>query len=275
LLSLRQLIFRAVSAHQSNHAKILSLQATSQDLDTQIKETLTLLTSTRSALLSTPSTTFPPSTNTVSYSELLSYARRISKFTLPSSYRETEEQASAETAAGTGEAAGTNTPKESKSGTQTNGTSTPMNGMEKDRDTQMDIDSGTPAPAPAPAPATQQTNNTSLPTEYSHWLNHPPTTFLPWPNEETIRRGALASIQILVDTGVDPADFDPAKSAELEVERKRIVEEDRLREEEKGRLEREREVERRMSVSGGSGELRREEKAKAFQLETFDDDEDD
>ncbi|TVY54357.1 Mediator of RNA polymerase II transcription subunit 4 [Lachnellula cervina] len=266
----------AISTHQSNHAKILSLQATSQDLDTQIRETLTLLTSTRSALLSTPSTSFPPhtSTNPVSYSELLSYARRISKFTLPTSYRESESEGGAEET-------GANTPRESKSGTQTNGTATPVNGVE--RDVQMSVDSGTPiaigggggSGAQQVSQTTNASNNTALPAEYSRWLNPPPDVFVPWPNEETIRRGALASIQILVDTGVDPATFDPAKSAELEAERKRIQEEeDRAREE--GEERRRREMERRMSGAGG-GEVRMQtqEKAKAFQLETFDDDDED
>lgn len=140
----------------------------------------------------------------------------------------------------------------------------------------MELDSGTPA---ALQQASQAVTTTSLPVEYTHWLNPPPDMFIPWPSEETIRRGALSSIQVLVDQGVDPATFDPAKSAELEAERKRIVEEeDRLREEEKARMEEERrkEVERRMSVTGAPPTAGlRQEKAAAFQLETFDDDDDD
>ncbi|TVY86716.1 Mediator of RNA polymerase II transcription subunit [Lachnellula willkommii] len=260
---------------------ILSLQSTSQDLDTQIKETLTLLTRTRSALLSTPATSFAPSTSTnpVSYAELLSYARRISKFTLPTSYRgESEREGGGENGNGSGaDETGANTPRESKSGTQTNGSATPMNGV------PMDVDSGTPigggigisGAAQQQVPQPTNANNTALPAEYSRWLNPPPDMFVPWPNEETIRRGALASIQILVDTGVDPATFDPAKSAELEAERKRIQEEeDRAREE--GEERRRREVERRMSgAGGGEGRMQTQEKAKAFQLETFDDDDED
>lgn len=126
----------------------------------------------------------------------------------------------------------------------------------------MDIDSTTMQPSSA------------LPAQWLEYLNPPPNAFLPWLSEETIRRGALASIQILVDKGIDPADFDPAKSAELEAERKRKVEEeDRAREAEK-------EERRRMSVGAG-GEVRMQgqgqvpEKAKAFQLETFDEDDDD
>ncbi|KAF4636391.1 hypothetical protein G7Y89_g1695 [Cudoniella acicularis] len=272
-----------LSIHQSNHAKILSLRAISHELDTQIRETLTLLTSTRAELLSTPATIFPPSANTVSYSELLDYARRISKFTLPSTYREPD----AQTAADTGEAAGTNTPKEAKSETQTNGTSTPVavaNGVEKDTQmtagTAMDIDSSTPATGTQQASQnTNATSSTSLPVEFSQWLNpSADVMFVPWPTEQTIRRGALASIQMLIDQGKDPATFDPAESAALEEERrKKIEEEDKLREEEQARMEeqRRREMERRMSSSGGGTAERVQEKPSVFQLETFDDDEDD
>ncbi|KAE9363912.1 hypothetical protein N431DRAFT_422977 [Stipitochalara longipes BDJ] len=262
-----------LSTHQSNYSKILSLRATSSELDTQIRETLSLLTKTRSELIATPSTNYPTSTNPVSYSELLSYARRISKFTLPPNYREPEAQT--EQADG-----GTNTPKESKSETQTNGTTTPVaatNGVDSQTHlaTAMEIDSATPAATQTqPSQASTAKTNTAM---WSQFLGPTDTPFLPWPSEETIRRGALASIQILVDQGVDPSTFDPEKSAELEAERKRVEEEqEQLREQERTRLEEERrrEMERRMSVSGSVPE-KREEQPKVFQLETFDDDEDD
>ena len=139
----------------------------------------------------------------------------------------------------------------------------------------MDIDSATPS---AQAQASQ-TSNTALPNDYSQWLNPlADLPFQPWPSEESIRKGALASIQVLLDQGVDPAAFDPEKSAELEAERKRIMdEEDRIRDEERTRLEEERrkEMERRMSISGPVGGERREERPKVFELETFDDDDED
>lgn len=100
--------------------------------------------------------------------------------------------------------------------------------------------------------------------------------FVPWPNEEVIRRGALASIQVLLDKGVDPWTFDPEKSAELEAERVRIADAEEA-ERQKRDEERRMDMVRRMSMSGsgGAGEVRREEAPKVFQLETFDDDEDD
>jgi Vitamin-D-receptor interacting Mediator subunit 4 len=266
-----------VSTHQSNYSKILALRATSRDLDTQIRDTLSLLTKTRSELLATPSTNYPSSTNPVSYSELLSYARRISKFTLPPNYREAESQME--------QGDWTGTPKESKSETQTNGTTTPVtatNGVDSQTHlgTAMEIDGVTPAAAATQTQTNTQTSEaTTVKTNTAMWsryLNPADAPFMPWPSEETIRRGALASIQILVDQGIDPATFDPEKSAELEAERKRVEEEqEALREQERARLEEERrrEMERRMSVSGVPE--RREEPQKVFQLETFDDDEDD
>jgi len=105
---------------------------------------------------------------------------------------------------------------------------------------------------------------------------------VPWPREEDIRRGALASIQVLLDQGVDPATFDPERSAELEEERKRKVEEEE-RAREVAEEERRRDMERRRSevlgnlgaaggMSAGQGQERPVQK---FQLESFDDEDDD
>ncbi|KAE8444000.1 hypothetical protein EG329_001129 [Mollisiaceae sp. DMI_Dod_QoI] len=271
-----------LSTHQSNHTKLLALRATSSSLDTQIRETLTLLVSTRRDLIATPASTFPTNTHPVSNAELLSYAQRISRFTLPPTYREADSEAAS------GEA-GTNTPKEPPSQTQTNGTTTPVvatNGVGGEQaqalsqpapSSAMDIDQ----PAPTAA-ETQTTDTTGVASNMKVWepfftiANE--ADFVPWPNEEVIRRGALASIQVLLDKGVDPWTFDPEKSAELEADRLRTIEEeDRARDLEKTRMEEERKqnAERRVSVSGGPGMERREEAPKVFQLETFDDDDDD
>ena len=47
---------------------------------------------------------------------------------------------------------------------------------------------------------------TDLPAEETQWLD--PTAgleFVPWPGEETIRRGAVGRIQAMLETGQDPA----------------------------------------------------------------------
>lgn len=246
----------------------MALRNTAKALDTEVWDTLTLLAETRRALIATPSTAFPSNPHLVSYSELLSYARRISKFTIPSSLGDMDGGEPADGA--------TNTPKDIKSAPQSNG-NTPVvvtNGVEINlqMNTAMDIDSVPPAAGQTHA---SQPSNTQLPKDLSDWLNPSDLPFMPWPTEEAIRRGALASIKVLVDQGVDPSTFDPEKSAELEAERKRIMEEeDRAREEERTRIEGERrkEMERRMSVAATGSDARREEQTKVFQLENFDDD---
>lgn len=94
-------------------------------------------------------------------------------------------------------------------------------------------------------PPTQQTTtsaNTLLPEAMSQYLN--PLSgqlFFPWPLEDSIRSGALASNQILTEQGIDPRGYDPAE----EEERKLKEEEEKKEREEKERQERE-EHERKM-----------------------------
>jgi hypothetical protein len=245
--------------HQANYARIQSLRSTSSDLDAQIKGSLQLLSSTRSEFLSTPATTFQSTTAPVSYSDLLSYARRISKFTLPPTYRETQP-----------------TPEPEGTGTHTNGTITP---------TAPSNGATVNATEPLATPIQFNTDKTSLPPQIAEWLNPHATapSFVPWPTEETIRRGALASIQVLLDQGEDPATFDPERSAELEAVRKRLEEEaDRIKEEqqeaERARQEqRMREDHARKESMGGAISQKSEEKPKVFTgLDLLDDmDEDD
>lgn len=127
-------------------------------------------------------------------------------------------------------------------------------------------------------------NTTALPPLISDWINPHTTapTFVPWPTEETIRRGALASIQVLVDQGVDPSTFDPEKSAELEAERKRLEEELEVKKEaemaERRRKEEARAEERRRNsaVGEGAGGVARQEPKVFTGLDLLDDmDEDD
>ncbi|KFZ18934.1 hypothetical protein V501_00937 [Pseudogymnoascus sp. VKM F-4519 (FW-2642)] len=246
-----------LATHQANYARIQSLKNTSSDLDAQIKGSLQLLSSTRSELLSTPATTFPSTTTPVSYTDLLSYARRISKFTLPPTYREAQP-----------------TPEPEGTGTQTNGTVTPTapsNGA------VVNV-----AELPV-TPIQADTDKTSLPPQIAEWLNphNSAPGFVPWPTEETIRRGALASIQVLIDQGEDPATFDPERSAELEASRKRLEEEAERAKEEQQEAERARQEQRmreehaRREAMGAAGQ-RVEEKPKVFTgLDLLDDMDDD
>ena len=156
-------------------------------------------------------------------------------------------------------------------------------------------------------PPTQQSTmsgNTVLPEHVHQYIN--PLSgqlFFPWPLEDNIRAGALASNQILAEQGIDPKGYDPAEEEERtrreEEERKQKEEEERIEQEEREkklreereRVRRERELQRqkeqeewrRASLVGGP---QRENKAPAgppqqkaqFQftsLDDLDDDDDD
>ncbi|TAQ90031.1 hypothetical protein B7494_g1663 [Chlorociboria aeruginascens] len=292
-----------LSTHQQNHARILSLRSTSSTLDAQIRETLILLTTTRKSLLATPSAPLPETTKKISYEELLSYAGRISRFTIPQGYRVVEKD----------EGNGNETEGE-KPEPQTNG-STPtagLNGAEANGDgnpnTAMEIDSSTPISAhpsnPNPFSQTQtQTaaqretrnpNSTALPADIAEFMKEyaSQNQFIPWPTEAVIRRGALATIQLMLDKGIDPATVGDGESGEVGVEQRMIVEEegktaeeDRRRREEENRVAEEVERKKREGLSlaaggvapadGDVGGNTAERERKQFVLETFDDEDDD
>ncbi|KAF8437448.1 mediator complex, subunit Med4, partial [Terfezia claveryi] len=75
-----------LAEHQANHHKIQSLRATSEALDQRLTQLLSALAQTRKELLTVPSTKFPPARE-IPYEELLTYARKISKYTVPPNAR--------------------------------------------------------------------------------------------------------------------------------------------------------------------------------------------
>jgi len=273
--------FPIVSTHQANYAKILSLREEVIKLDSTIRDAASLLINTRRALLDTPATTFSEDTNRVSYSELLSYARRISKFTLPPNNihggvptSEVAEQDASQD---------THTPKDGKSGPPTNGVSTPAavtNGTDKDiqmtgTGLAVTADTGNSFQAQL-----SQNSKASMPEHLIQFLNYTGSDhFVPWPTDDEIRRGALGKIKLLHDQGIDPATFDPAESEALEEQRKKMIEEEDEARVEKQRVDEEtrnQDNERRaMARAQAAGQPSgAPEKQKVFQLETFDDDED-
>ncbi|KAG5983123.1 hypothetical protein E4U55_000767 [Claviceps digitariae] len=226
-----------VETHQNNYLRIQKLRKSSAILDAQIRDTLTSLANTRKDIVATHTTTYPSEPNyAIAYEELLSYARRISKTTLPPA-------ATVEGASMTLEIrAQTQTQTQSQTQTQT---------TNPESQSQPALTSSAPTPSQPQSPAingtpsvtpdqaTQQTTistNTSLPEGMSQYLN--PLSgqlFFPWPLENSIRSGALASYQMLLEQGVDPTGYDPA----TEEERKRKEEEERKAKEEQEQAERE------------------------------------
>lgn len=248
-----------LQTHQNNHARLISLKAASDALDGQIRDTLRLLWNTRKDITSTHITKFPDGPRyEVNWEELLGYARMISKTTLPAPSILTAAAAAARNAEQgdmtiTGDAV--NTPNTTAAPTPAPGVATPVgNGA------------ATPAPQSQQQQATQgttmtaATNGTALPDEWARFLD--PLTeqqFFPWPTEEKIRMGALASIQGLIDQGIDPRGFDPA---EEEARRKR-EEEERQVQEEKEAAEREENLRRMREEQARIARERQRERERA------------
>lgn len=256
--------FLALQAHQNNHARLLALQAASDALDAQIRDTLRLLWATRRDITATHVTTFPdgPSYD-VNWEELLGYARRISKTTLPApsilaaaaaAASGRDAQAGADSAGEiTGDAV--NTPN-------TTAAPTPAAGGGGGAASPQANGVATPGAVhhQPPAQQQQQQQQTALPDEWARFLD-PLTdqTFYPWPTEEKIRMGALASIQALLDQGVDPRGFDPAE----EEARRHREEEMRREQEEKEAAEREEHLRRMREEQARVARERQRERERA------------
>lgn len=222
-----------LQTHQNNHAYLTSLKAHSDALDAQIRDTLRLVWNTRRDITSTHITTFPQDQPRydVNWEELLGYARRISKTTLPApsilvAAAAATNNADENSAPSTGEAV--NTPNTTAAPTPAPGGATPSGAA-------MANGASTPAAQSQhqQPPPPQPPQPTALPDEWTRFLDPlTDTTFQPWPTEDRIRGGALAAIQALMQQGVDPRGFDPA---EEEARRMREEEERRVQEEREAR----------------------------------------
>lgn len=231
-----------VQKHQNNHLRLEALRATSSSLDTQIRDTLQNLSSTRKDITTTSITVFQDgNAYPIKYNELLNYARRISKTTLPpagvTNGVPPEGEAAATPVNGTQSAA----PSAAPTPTQTHSQSQPQS------QTPEPSSSGAgPNGATAPALASVQPGSdtrTTLPDGLRTILDpHHGTVFVPWPDEFQIRSGALAEIQDLQDKGIDPRGYDPVAVAE---EARRKDEDERAAREEAERLKREEDRRRR------------------------------
>ncbi|RKF77792.1 Mediator of RNA polymerase II transcription subunit 4 [Golovinomyces cichoracearum] len=248
-----------LNTHQLNYARIISLRTTSKALDDQIRVTLENLASVRKEIISKPFRNPIPNVKSVSYNELLDYARRISKFTSPPSYRD---------------------PVINNEADGTTMATASANGQENATDTMRNESMPEPVQEIPTSQSTIMTNNNN----WSDYLNpRSDQTWTPWPSEETIRRGALASIQMLVNQGIDLETFDAEKFGELEAARKlSINEKERQEEAQRPHLESEQIPQIRKQVtdtaadSGSNLESKEPQtRTKVFQLETFDDDDDD
>ncbi|KAH0533991.1 hypothetical protein FGG08_007403 [Glutinoglossum americanum] len=205
-----------VARHQQNYNRILTLKQTTASLDAQIKSTLELLADTRKELLATPATAFPESAE-VPYGELLAYAKRISKFTVPPTYRAPPPAPKKE-----------QDTKEQQNG-DPNGAAMRANGSSI---------SPVDAESQAVGKDSKGIGIASLENEEVLWLDpESQMPFVPWPSEETIRRGALSQIQFMVEQ-----DLDPSAQANLQEQEAAARDKEKLEEEDKKRKAKEREA---------------------------------
>ncbi|KAK1755538.1 vitamin-D-receptor interacting mediator subunit 4-domain-containing protein [Echria macrotheca] len=230
--------------HRHNVARIHDLQTQTAQLDTQIRDTISALWAARRELKNTP-VTRPSSDSRTKHNftteELLAYARRISRNTMPPPGVTNGFDFSTNRNTASPTPTATQTPSASFNGAEikTGGTpsasGTPANGETTTTTaSQLNISQATTVSGGTAA--------TELPIHLKPIVNpHEGATFIPWPEEHMIRGGALASFSLLVDEGKDPRGYDP----EEEEQRLREEEEARKAAEEQARLERD-EAERRM-----------------------------
>ncbi|KAI0841343.1 hypothetical protein F5Y06DRAFT_261319 [Hypoxylon sp. FL0890] len=216
--------------HQANYRRIQDLRAATASFDAQIKDTLRLLANTRKELVGARATIFPsdvPSYD-INYDELLAYARRISKTTMPpaGTLNSTPPDAEIKSSEGSAMQTAAATPAgQTPNGAAANGIQ-PQN---QDPASQQNLSIATPSGGGNTA--------THLPEDMQMNMNpYSGFEFIPWPNEEQVRQGALVSLAFLAEQGIDPENYDPEQEKQR---KKREEEEEQKQAEERERQERE------------------------------------
>jgi hypothetical protein len=185
---------RVVTKHQANHARIQTLRSEAEALEAQLRSSVATLASLRKELFETPATTFPEESRPVPFDELLQYAKNISQWTVPPTFRERLPDALAEPDKDKDRPAG------DFNAAATNGFNTP-----------------TAAPGlaepPREATDTQMTEDAppEITAEEEEWLKKlkdSQIAWYPWPDNDKIRRGNLMKIYDYGERGFDLSTFD-------------------------------------------------------------------
>ncbi|CZT14178.1 uncharacterized protein RCC_00152 [Ramularia collo-cygni] len=204
---------KQLTQHQKNYTRIQELRQTSESHDETIKNTLRLLAETRKEIQAIPSTDTTEPRREVKVDELLAYAKFIARTTVPPTFRKPLPEDLR--------------PKQANghAAQLANGMATPPQG---------DSQEGT-----SDNPAYVKSGNVGIKAmgeTDKAWLVPADLPFEPWPNHDVIMRGALAGIQKMIESGVDPASvLSPEQQAEAErlkgeeEERERKTEEDRAK----------------------------------------------
>ncbi|KAF9694958.1 hypothetical protein EKO04_006793 [Ascochyta lentis] len=187
-----------LARHQANHARIQTLRAEADALEEQLKSSVAALAGLRKELSETPATVFPEDSRPVPFDELLGYAKNISKYTVPPTFRERVPGAESEG----------NKDKEptegSTSAPATNGLNTPTTAVaaiEAPKDSTETPKEGTETSAVAP----------EITAEEEEWLKKLKDSgfaWFPWPDDAKIRRGNLWKVYHYREQGRNLDEFD-------------------------------------------------------------------
>jgi len=154
--------------HQANHTRITSLRARIDSLNASITSNISSLALLRSDILAQDITPIREEGRRVECDGLLEYAQRISRYTVPPTYRPQVKQAQAQKR--TGEDAAL--PEIA-----------PVNGAGGDTVAQPDSEK-------------EAGQNVAELMDMGTWV--------PWPSEDIIRQGPLGLIQVMQEQGLDP-----------------------------------------------------------------------
>ncbi|KAL8842887.1 MAG: hypothetical protein Q9170_000291 [Blastenia crenularia] len=184
---------KQLAQHQAHYAHILHLRSVIDVHDQQRKAALTLLADTRKDLLSSPATAFPETSRNVPYTELLDYASRISRYTVPPAFR--ERPAPLKPMISTDEAVDV---------------APIVNGISDAVAEARDVNTIANGEVP-PAGDDKGVGVSSLELDEKQWLNPwAQTLFAPWPTEDVIKKGALGHIQVMLEQGGNPSSGETA-----------------------------------------------------------------
>lgn len=204
-----------LAIHQRNHSRILNLHQRIAERNEQITSTVTSLADARNDLLSTPTSLPAKDTRSVPYTELLNYAKRISRQTIPPTLR----------------------PKPapeiqpSPVPPTVNGASEPVN----------EIGEGG-----------RGMGTEALEDEERKWLEPlMQIPFVPWVSEDVMKRGALAQIQGMLERGEDPTETKEVKADQSEDDMEELQDEIGLADEKVRTGERQIRKEDKPAVFGG------------------------
>lgn len=187
-----------VARHQANHARLQTLRAEADALEEQLKSSVAALADLRKELSETPATVFPDNSRPVPFDELLQYAKSISKYTVPPTFRERVPDPDGATDKDK------EVPEGLASAPATNGLNTPTTAVapiEPPKDTTEAQKDGEETEAAVP----------EITAEEEEWLKKLKDNnfkWFPWPDEDKIRRGNLWKLYHYREQGRNLEDFD-------------------------------------------------------------------